>query len=36
MDDAKRKSVLGWLQRIESSGLSIAAFFKECEVVVFI
>ncbi len=32
MDDAKRKSVLGWLQRIESSGLSIAAFFKEYEV----
>ena len=32
MDDAKRKSVLGWLQRIESSRLSIAAFFKEYEV----
>ncbi len=32
MDDAKRKSVLGWLRRIESSGLSIAAFFKEYEV----
>jgi hypothetical protein len=32
MDDAKRKSVLGWLQRIESSELSIAAFFKEYEV----
>jgi hypothetical protein len=32
MDNAKRKSVLGWLQRIESSGLSIAAFFKENEV----
>jgi hypothetical protein len=32
MDDAKRKSVLGWLQRIESSELSIAAFFKEYKV----
>ncbi|MGD8210078.1 MAG: helix-turn-helix domain-containing protein, partial [Desulfobacterales bacterium] len=32
MDDAKRKSVLGWLQRIESSELSIAAFFNEFEV----
>jgi hypothetical protein len=32
MDDAKRKSVLRWLQRIESSRLSIAAFFKEYEV----
>jgi len=32
MDDAKRKSVLVWLQRIESSRLSIAAFFKEYEV----
>src|SRR5210317_840098 len=32
MDDAKRKSVLGWLQRIESAGLSIAAFFKKYEV----
>ena len=32
MDDAKKKSVLGWLQRIESSGLSIAAFFKKYEV----
>ena len=32
MDDAKRKSVLGWVQRIESSSLSIRAFFKEYDV----
>jgi len=32
MDDAKRKSVLGWMQRIEGSALSIAVFFKEHEV----
>ena len=27
MDDAKRKSILGWLQHIESSGFSIAQYF---------
>ena len=32
MDDAKRKSVLGWLHRIEGSGLSIAAFIVKYEV----
>ena len=32
MDDTKRRSVLEWLQRIESSEHSIATFFKEYEV----
>jgi hypothetical protein len=32
MDDAKRRMILGWLERIERSKLTITAFFKEYEV----